>query len=300
MHDCRKTQMQMTDWLFEETSTSHMSDIGDCQLCYEQYHELRNALNSFDLVSEAMMPAENYWSGYEADLRVKLAREVAPKRWSGVNWRLGWMIPAAVGLAILLFIVMGNSRTPQSTNAPGNETAADKIAVPSPGPRSVEFVNDTPREPKKPRTDKQSKPERKSPSRIPEKKPYLLNDPNPILASFEAPATKHFERAQMLLREFRNAPANNQATFDLASEKKRARKLLYETIVMRRDAEARGDLPTEEVLSDLEPLLLDIANLPKHPTTDDVTPIKERMQKKEIVAKLQFYATPMTVAALDQ
>jgi hypothetical protein len=73
---------------------------------------------------------------------------------------------------------------------------------------------------------------------------------------------------------------------------------LYETIVMRREAETRGDWPMEDVLSNLEPLLLDIANLPQRPTNDDVTPIRERMQKQEIVAKLQLYAMPVTVAAI--
>ena len=65
-------------------------------------------------------------------------------------------------------------------------------------------------------------------------------------------------------------------------------------------SETRGDWPAEEMLSSLESLLLDIANLPNRPSTDDVMPIKERMQKKEIVAKLQLYATPVIVAAVAE
>ena len=104
----------------------------------------------------------------------------------------------------------------------------------------------------------------------------------------------------MLLRAFRNAPPATNATFDLSYEKKRSRHLLYRNIVLRREAEMRGDWPLEEVLSSLEPLLLDIANLPARPTSDDVLPIKERMQKKEIVTKLQLYATPVMVATLAE
>jgi hypothetical protein len=302
MHDCRKTQLQMTDWLFEDTTAPRMTQIGDCQSCYEQYHALRTALHSFDQASTVMMPEENYWAGFEAVLRVKLAQDVKPKRSHRLAWRFGWLVPAAVGLVVLLFAVLGHSRAPQVDTE--DQIAANLV---KPNQRTTEAEQEAPKyNPKKRRAEKPAKPERKEPSRPPDKKPYLLSDPNPILAmnavaSFENPTTsKHFERAQMLLRAFRNAPASGNTTFDLAYEKKRARHLLYETIVMRREAETRGDWPMEEVLSNLEPLLLDIANLPQRPTTDDVTPIRERMQKQEIVAKLQLYAMPVTVAALDE
>ncbi len=300
MHDCRKTQLQMTDWLFAEAATNRMTELGACQACYEQYHALRGALHSFDQASMAMMPEENYWAGYEASLRVKLAADAAPKGWSRVTWRFGWLVPAAVGIAVLLFAVLGHLRAPQP--APQDQVAANTM---KPGPRNIDADQDPPKDnSKKRRPDKQAKPERREPTRSPHKKPYLLSDPNPMMAltaatPFENPAImKHFERAQMLLRSFRNAPATEEVNFDLAYEKKRARHLLYQTVVLRREAETRGDWPMEEVLSNLEPLLLDIANLPNRPTTDDVMPIKERMQKQEIVAKLQLYAMPVTVAAL--
>ena len=60
---------------------------------------------------------------------------------------------------------------------------------------------------------------------------------------------------------------------------------------MRRDAEAKGRLQVEAVLSSLEPFLLDIANLPDHPSNDEVKSIKERIRKKEIVSTLQVYST---------
>ena len=293
MHDCRKVQMQMTDWLFAETPVNHLAQIGDCQSCYEQYHALRSALHSFDQAADAIMPDEGYWTGYEASLRVKLAQDATPKGWWHSAWRFGWMIPATVGLVLLLFVVLGHSRQSQIPAEPGEElVAATKL-----GPRPNENDTEGPKPNlRKPRTSKQPKPERKEPSRLPDKKPYLLTDPNPLLAM----ETKHLERAQMLLRSFRNAPLVNNATFDLSLEKKSSRHLLYRNIILRREAEMRGDWPLEEVLNSLEPLLIDIANLPARPTSDDVLPIKERMQKKEIVTKLQVYATPVMVAALDQ
>jgi hypothetical protein len=63
--------------------------------------------------------------------------------------------------------------------------------------------------------------------------------------------------------------------------------LLYQNIALRRDAAARGDQSTTEVLNTLEPILLDIANLPNRAKARDVRSIEQRMEKKEIVAALQ-------------
>ena len=56
------------------------------------------------------------------------------------------------------------------------------------------------------------------------------------------------------------------------------------------DAAAKGDAPTEELLGSLEPILLDIANLPNDPSPEDVRAVVERMQRKEMVAALQVHS----------
>ena len=151
MHDCRKTQLQMTDWLFDEAPTNRMAQIGNCQHCYEQYQALRSALHSFDQAAEAMMPDDSYWAGYEAGLRVKLAANAAPKRWSRFAWRFGWLVPAAAGLVILLFAVFGNSRAPQPPNVVDDQVARANTT----GPRTAEADQEPPKYiPKKRRTDK--------------------------------------------------------------------------------------------------------------------------------------------------
>ena len=99
---------------------------------------------------------------------------------------------------------------------------------------------------------------------------------------------RHVEQAQLLLRSFRNTRlAERGPASDIAYDKKRSQKLLYQNIVLRREASKTGDIPVEKLLSSLEPILLDIANLPDRPATDDVRSIKERMQRKNIVAMLQ-------------
>ncbi len=105
---------------------------------------------------------------------------------------------------------------------------------------------------------------------------------------FDFEIARHADRAQLLLRSFRNVrlPANNRA-LDVSYEKENARKLLYQNIALRRDAATRGDQPTTEVLNALEPILLDIANLPNRARARDVRSIEQHMKKKEIVATLQ-------------
>jgi len=114
---------------------------------------------------------------------------------------------------------------------------------------------------------------------------------SPIANPFvDADTARHIERAQMLLRSFRNSEGGS--AFDLAYERQSARRLLANNVLLRRAAEARGNLPVGDLLGSLEPFLLDIANLADAPVPDDVRTIKARMEKKEIITALQVYAAP--------
>lgn len=106
--------------------------------------------------------------------------------------------------------------------------------------------------------------------------------------NFDFEIARHAERAQLLLRSFRNVrmPANARS-LDVAYERENARKLLYQNIALRREASARRDEGAAEVLNTLEPILLDIANLPNRARVREVRSIEQHMKKKEIVATLQ-------------
>ena len=100
----------------------------------------------------------------------------------------------------------------------------------------------------------------------------------------------HIEQTQNLLRSIRNVEVNdNDQEIDVTYDKAVSRRLLNENIVLRRDAEMKAKFPTKALLSDLEPFLIDIANLPDQAKPDDVRAIKERVQKTEIVAALIGY-----------
>lgn len=117
----------------------------------------------------------------------------------------------------------------------------------------------------------------------------------PIINPFiDVETARHIERAQLLLRSFRNTrDSGPQPDANLSYDRQGSRELLSKNVLLRRDAEAKGNLPVEELLGSLEPFLLDIANLPDKPSNNDVRSIKERMQKKEIVSALQIYSAPV-------
>jgi hypothetical protein len=105
---------------------------------------------------------------------------------------------------------------------------------------------------------------------------------------FDFEIARHARRSELLLRSFRNVRLSaSHRSLDVSYEKGNARKLLYRNITLRRDAAARGDETAAQLLSQLEPLLLDIANLPDRAKARDVRSIEQRMEKKEIVATLQ-------------
>src|ERR1700752_348775 len=107
---------------------------------------------------------------------------------------------------------------------------------------------------------------------------------------------KHIEQTQNLLRSIKNVTiSDSDDEIDVTYDKELSRRLLNENVVLRRDAEMKAKFPTKTLLADLEPLLIDIANLPDHARAEDVRVIKERVQKTEIVAALVDYQDRGTI-----
>lgn len=104
----------------------------------------------------------------------------------------------------------------------------------------------------------------------------------------------HLEQAQILLRSFRNtAPDDAEG---LAYETRRSRELLTRNVVLRRAAVNQRNVPAYSVLSDIEPFLLDIANLDARAQRRDVREIQDRVERSAIVADVQLYARSGPVA----
>lgn len=106
----------------------------------------------------------------------------------------------------------------------------------------------------------------------------------------ERDTARHIEQTEMLLRSIRNFPVpDSDEEVDVSYDKELSRRLLNENVVLRREAEMKAKFPTKTLLADLEPLLLDIANLPDRARPEEVRAIKERVQKTQIVAALMDF-----------
>jgi hypothetical protein len=327
MHDCRNAQEQLIDLIFAElepaASQRLLAEIKSCRSCLAQYQTMSQTLRVFDQVAERVTPPEEYWPGYEARLRARLAKEEPAGAWQWLKSRLAGfaLLPAPVSVAAvvtLLALLLGGwwwIGQPQKINH--NSTIAGpgrKQVEPSPAPtQTATPQNDVAQ-------DGGDKPKRK-PAGLPRPRRQMNLAPverptekEDVIAQFQPPVTtssfitpdttRHFEKAQLLLRSFRNAGGRNadekEGAVDLDYEKRQSRSLLYQNILLRRDAEAKGNLPAEEVLGALEPLLLDIANLPAKPSRSDARNIKERIARQEMIAVLHTHAAQPASFGLGQ
>jgi hypothetical protein len=326
MHDCVKTSELLVDLVFDELGPEArrraLLELEGCPDCLAQYRSMTEALRVFDQVTETAMPEEIYWPGYETRLLERL-RHGRPswRRPSWMQWMADWFsgfgplmvrpLPAAAGLALVLLAIgwWTWQRRQAVGPPPGNPLVAKETPSPQPkGESHDKVIAETPKPggitkrltSVHPRAMKSSG---KAPSvRREERGGEIVknavvprgSDQPLISASLFTPETiKHFEKAQLMLRSFRNASAaKSLAATDLTYERQLSRRLLYQNILLRRDAEMKGNLPAEEALNSLEPFLIDIANLPDKPSSGELGAIRERLQRKELIASLQISSAP--------
>jgi len=247
---------------------------------------------------------------------------------SGLGWR--WIFsPAVVAVASLLIVgtVIALLIYPRSkpTPASSDEIASGPkkripTATPSPAETGVQKGsgrqnNAAPKSSPPPSTDKNKVPSRKrAPLTFEPAQDNIASkqtEPNDTIAeSMNEPARVrsadaetmtaiHFQKSELLLRSFRNVRLNKPGMSpELDYEKKLAQKLVYQNMMLRREADASGDTQVSSLLESLEPILLDIANLPDKARPADVRTIKDRVERKNIVALLQVNSTALA-RALD-
>jgi hypothetical protein len=105
----------------------------------------------------------------------------------------------------------------------------------------------------------------------------------------ESQTSRHLEQAQLLLRSIRNTQAVSAS--ELQYERALSRELVSRNRLLRRRAEQRDDAAAEDVLVQVEPLLLEIANLPDYAASEDIALLRSLIRTQGILAELRLYAS---------
>jgi hypothetical protein len=238
--------------------------------------------------SEDLELLQDYLDGDDAaedSLFARYDRELeSPQLWAGIEAQIGtergtdykwWLRVAAallltIGLAIS-YILLRSASKPQTVAVKENKT----ITV---NPEPQQAVVKPGRKFKKTR-----KP-------ITADNPGVLSTDLGYLDMDEQETARHIEQTENLLRSIRNFPiSDTDDEIDVSYDKALSRRLLNENVVLRREAEMKAKFPTKTLLADLEPFLIDIANLPDQAKPEELRAIKERVQRTEIVAALLLY-----------
>ncbi len=284
----------------------HVLNCGECEQLRADFLNLRSQIAAFE---SSLQPAVQ-----NRELKKILAteRRVPARR---LQWSFGTQAVAFATLlvvgAIIGLVLYQSSKTQKPIGQ-------DHIAVQQPSPvptASTEKAKepepqDSPepaRNTEQPAPNKEEKETRPKPAtprrplaREPKPGEQFASIPERVRsADAETMTAMHFEKSEMLLRAFRNVRLNEPGTnADVSYERKRAQQLVYQNMMLRREADAAGDVQISSLLESLEPILLDIANLPDRPDADSVRVIRERVERKNIVALLQVNSTALA-RALD-
>ena len=281
----------------------HLLNCSECEQLRADFLNLRSQIASFET---SLQPAVQ-----NRALKKILSRE-RERRVPALQWAFGTQTIAFATLlivgAIIGLIIYQSKRAPNS-----EQTAVVQTPSPVPSASAEQTKPEASPEPAKGteqpnKNDKETQSPRRAPS-APAKRP-ALRDPKPgeqfaampermRSADAETMTAMHFEKSETLLRAFRNVDLNEPGTAaEVSYERKRAQQLVYQNMMLRREADAAGDVQISSLLESLEPILIDIANLPDKPDADAVRVIRQRAERKNIVGLLQVNSTALA-RALD-
>ena len=274
----------------------HLLTCGECEQLRADFLNLRSQITSFETSPQP-----------EVQNRALQKILTRPRRTRGLQWNFATATLAFATLlvvaAIIGFVAYQNA----------HQHAQKEVAVvqtPSPAPAATIEPDKQTKESPEPSPAPNKGNEEKRP--VPVKRP-IVREPKPgeQFASIPAPPEPvrsadaetmtaiHFETSERLLLAFKNVRLDEaSAAQEVGYERKRAKQLVYQNMLLKREADASGDVQVASLLENLEPILIDIANLPDKPDEDTVRAIRERVERKNIVALLQVNSTALA-RALD-
>ena len=281
----------------------HLLDCSECQEVRADFLNLRSQLTAFET---SLQPAVQ-----NRALKKILA---TPRRIPARRLGWSWGTPTVAFATLVIVAAIIGLLMYKSSNTKPAEHKQVAVTAPSPVPTaSVQQKQDPAPSPSPNKGNEDSAP-RRSPSPAPKRPlvrepkpgeqfasiPSVPSAPEPVRsADTQTMTAVHFEKSESLLVAFRNVRLNEPGTADeIAYERKNAKQLVYQNMMLRREADAAGDIQSSSLLESLEPILIDIANLPDKPDTDAVRVIRQRVERKNIVPLLRVNSTALA-RALD-
>jgi hypothetical protein len=264
---CDEVLVLLEEYLDGELGAEDQERVSEhlitCASCAEAFAALTAEQEMFVRYDREIKISPSLWSGIE--------EHIVPINETSYGWwmKIAAVFVLAIGLGTVYFLKQEK------------ETPTAKI---SPVEQQQEFARFS-----IPKTEKPTRIKRIKKS-VPRDNPDVLSSDIAYLDLDDQETADHIEKSQNLLRSIRNFPVSDgDEEIDVTYDKALSQRLLNENVVLRREAEMKAKFPTKTLLADLEPLLIDIANLPDHARPEDVRVIKERVQKTEIVAALTEY-----------
>ena len=269
----------------------HMLTCSECELLRADFLNLRSQLSSFETSLEPQVQNR-------ALKKILAGPRRAPAR--GWQWNFGTQ---AVAFATLLIVaaIIGLLAYQNSRQREPKEVAV--VQTPSPAPMaSVEppkqpEAKESPEpqpSPNKGNEEKSPRPAKRPIVREPKPGEQFAAIPEPVRsADAETMTAMHFETSERLLLAFKNVRVD-----EVSYERNRAKQLVFQNMLLKREADAAGDAQISSLLENLQPILIDIANLPDKPDENAVRAIRERVERKNIVGLLRVNSTALA-RALD-
>jgi hypothetical protein len=278
----------------------HLLSCNECQQLRADFLNLRSQITNF----ETSLQPEVQNRALKKILAIREQR--VPAR--GLSWSFGTQAIAFASLVIVAAIT--GALIYLNSNTQPQNTAVVHVPAATPEPSKQPEPKASP-EPAKENAPAPNKAEETSPRRAPkrpivrEPKPgeqfaSIPDIPQPVRsADAQTMTAMHFEKSETLLRAFRNARLDEPGgAAEVSHERKRAQQLIVQNMMLRREADAAGDVQISSLLESLEPILIDIANLPDKPDQDAVRVIRQRVERKNIVPLLRVNSTALA-RALD-
>ena len=300
----------------------HLTGCAACQEARADFLSFRSEISSYgaSLNPAAQADALNRILGQSTDQsRVTPVKPKLGWSWSFASRAVAFasliLVAALIGFIVFRTAQNNDSSIAQKNPAPVPSPAAPSVASATPDatPLASPEPSQTPGAPG-------ARPSEKNPSKPKSVRryPVLPNDGNNIASvqpntdvappstsatnagDIQALTAMHFEKSELLLRAFRNVRSPKRGRpVDVDYERKLARQLIVRNMMLRREAETAGEIQVGSLLENLEPILLDIANLPAGAGADDVRIINDRVERKNIVALLQVNSTVLARARDD-